>query len=441
VQLDSAPRPAPVRARLRAAACLLLASSIPGARAAAAATTQFDASGLLYGELDRAKVVEPTLRVMRLLDNGQSFSAGLVLDAITGASPSGAMPTGRAMTTTSASGTVTNHAPGEIPTSPFSDFRGALELGWHQPLGGIVATDLVTHYSREKDYQSIGGTAALSLDLMQRLTSVTVGGGYDYDNVFPVNGVPVGLSPVVAGTGGPPDEGPTNASAVTAAAATGGTSAAVKQVPSAVVGVSRILTRRWMVSLNASRIVQRGYLTEPYKIVSVIDPDSGTTVGSITEQRPTTRDRRDLLANSVYHFGTGVFYSSYRYYWDDWGVRSHTIDLKYRRDLAEETFFQPHVRLYAQTAADFFRFGVVQGEPLPTYASSDYRLGPLRSVTLGGTYGFHVPDYPGELTVRAEYILQWGDGHPSDAVGVQRTLDLMPPLHIATVMVGYTRTF
>ena len=126
---------------------------------------------------------------------------------------------------------------------------------------------------------------------------------------------------------------------------------------------------------------------------------------------------------------------------DDWGIRSHAIDLKYRRDLENKSWFQPHVRFYTQTPADFFRFSLIQGDPLPPYASSDFRLGPLRTVTLGGTYGFHIPNDPGELTVRAEYIVQWGNGHPSDAVGIQRTFDLLPPESIGSLLVGYTVQF
>jgi hypothetical protein len=274
-----------------------------------------------------------------------------------------------------------------------------------------------------------------------------VGGGFDYDNVFPVGGTAAGLtdagiSASGGGSGGDNDLPPGGAhTGLAEGPVIVSTNANLKRVASGVVGVSRVLTRRWLVAVNGSRIVQRGYLTEPYKIVSIIDPDSGTTVGALTELRPSTRDRKDLLASSVYHLERGVLYSSYRYYWDDWGVRSHTVDVRYRRDLADQAFFQPHVRYYTQTAADFFRFGLIRGDPLPAYATSDYRLGPLHSVTLGGTYGFRIPDQPGEFTARAEYILQWGDGHPPDAVGVQQQLDLMPPLHIATVMVGYTLSF
>jgi hypothetical protein len=54
---------APIRSRLRAAVCVLLATGLPGGpRAAEGGSTQLDSSVLLYGERDRADVVEPTVR-------------------------------------------------------------------------------------------------------------------------------------------------------------------------------------------------------------------------------------------------------------------------------------------------------------------------------------------------------------------------------------------
>jgi hypothetical protein len=136
-----------------------------------------------------------------------------------------------------------------------------------------------------------------------------------------------------------------------------------------------------------------------------------------------------------------VFYATYRYYWDDWGVKSHTVDLKYRTDLPEHDWLQPHLRYYTQTAADFFVFGLPLGAPLPRYATSDFRLGPLHSATLGLTYGCPVPNAPGEFTVRGEYMRQWGDGHPSTALGTQRTMDLFPSLDTFTLVAGYSVQF
>ena len=48
---------------------------------------------------------------------------------------------------------------------------------------------------------------------------------------------------------------------------------------------------------------------------------------------------------------------------------------------------------------------------------------------------------PGELTVRAEYLRQQGDGHPADAIGVQKTMDLLPPVNMGTGVVTWSVRF
>lgn len=95
MQLGCPSRASSIRGRLSTAACVLLASGAPAAaHADAGAVTQVDATMLLYGEESRANVAEPTVRVTRLYRSGRSLSAQLGLDVITGASPSGAMPSG-----------------------------------------------------------------------------------------------------------------------------------------------------------------------------------------------------------------------------------------------------------------------------------------------------------------------------------------------------------
>ncbi|HTK69673.1 MAG TPA: DUF3570 domain-containing protein [Candidatus Eisenbacteria bacterium] len=433
--------PATIRGKLGAAACMLLASVAPavGRADSSGAVTQVDGTLLLYGEQSRTKVAEPTVRVTRLQPSGRSLSGQVVLDVMTGATPTGAMPPGvvdstaalppdeapRVQTMTAASGGGggggSEHVPGpgDIPLAQFHDTRVALDAEWHEPITNIFGSTLGGYYSREKDYESVGASGKLSLDFLHKLTTLTLGGGVNRDHVFPSGGTPLPLSD------GTVLHDERNA----------------KDVTSALVGLSRVITRRWLISVNGSRTYEDGYLTEPYKVVSLIDPATGYTTGQITEGRPSTRQRTDVMTTMVYHFTSDVLHLSHRYYWDDWGVRSNTIDLKLRHDTGDSSFLQPHLRYYNQSQADFFTFGLVQGEPLPTYATSDYRLGPLSTATVGLTYGFHVPEQPGEFTIRAEYILQFGKGHPDTAMGVQQDFDLMPPVNIGSLVAGYSVAF
>jgi hypothetical protein len=214
---------------------------------------------------------------------------------------------------------------------------------------------------------------------------------------------------------------------------------------------------------------EKGYLTEPYKVLSLVDVTTGNVTGQVTEKRPSTRLRSSILANSVYHLSKDILYLSYRYYGDDWDVRSHTADARMRFEMGGSKYLQPHVRYYAQTAANFYAPALVTDAPLPSYASSDYRLGPLRTATIGLAYGFHVNGLPGRLSVRGEYVRQWlashgGGGGPGedddddddppggddDARGDPANATLatpasfqavIPPLNIASLLFGYSISF
>ena len=421
MQLTPAGRTSSLRGRLGAAACLLLASGMPAmAQAETGATTQFDATALLYGERNRANVAEPTARITRRFADGQSLSAQFGFDVITGASPSGALPTGLAQTTTSASGTVTTVPAGQMPLNSFKDSRYAADLEWQKPFLRSFLSTIGGHVSREKDYQSLGANGKLSADLLQHRTTLTVGGGVNRDRVFPVGGIPVGLSD---------------------GSAPAASSSSSKDVSTVMIGLSQVVTRRWLVGLNATRTFERGYLSEPYKVLSVLDGTTGMPSGQAMERRPSTRERQSVLASSVYHLTDDVLSLSYRHYRDDWQVRSHTFDIRYRRELGDGNYLEPHLRFYTQTAASFHRYGLVDGAPLPDFATADYRLGAMRSVTIGATYGFRIADSPGEWSVRAEYLGQFGNGHPGDAVGIQRQFDLFPTVNTGSLLIGYSIEF
>jgi Protein of unknown function (DUF3570) len=429
VQLDAPERPRAIRGKLRAATCFLLTAVAPGLAHAAdppatpapaptptpAPISQIDLTGLFYSE--RIRVLEPTIRYTRIYSNGRSFFGQLSIDSVTGASPNGTLPTGQTQTVTSASGRSRTVSAAGVPTVNFSDTRIALDGELHQPAGPFAFT-LGGHFSHEKDYQSLGGTGNVSIDFNRKLTTLDLGGGYNNDSVFPVGGTAVGMAPYgeLSGVASNP-----------------------KHVKTARIGLSQVLSRRWLVGVSASLSDEDGYLTDPYKALSIVNATTGFPIGAVSERRPDTRRRKSVQADSVYHFTSNILYLSYRHYWDDWGIGSETIDARYRVPVTDSTFVEPHVRLYTQTAADFYRFGLVQGASLPQYATSDYRMAGLQSVTLGATIGF-APDgstSTSEWTVRAEYIGQFGNGSPPGTVGIQRGLNLFPTVNTFTLVVNY----
>lgn len=407
-----------MRERLSSAALALLL--VPAAAAAAdSPATQIDYTTLFYGEQGRAQVLEPVVRATRLFGDGQVLSAQLTLDLITGASPSGALPAGTIQTTTSSSGRVVSTAANTIPTTKFEDRRAGLDADWKTQIGKYFSSTAGFHASRERDYQSLGVSGKVSAEMFQRLVTVTAGGGVDFDSVFPVGGTPIGLSDGTEVTHGDNS----------------------KRVTSLLFGVSRVMSRRWLVGLDASRTFERGYLTEPYKVISLVNFRTGLPDGQLTDNRPSTRARTSLLVSSVYHFDDDVLYSTYRYYRDTWGVRSNMIESRYRHDLKSGWYLEPHARFYHQTAADFFTFGLLNGLAPPEFATSDYRLGELTTTTLGLTFAFHAGSGLGLWTVRADYIRQAGGGSPPANLGVASSFDLTPAVNTVSLVAGYSFNF
>ncbi|MCB9357761.1 MAG: DUF3570 domain-containing protein [Calditrichaeota bacterium] len=408
------------RSRLRAATCTLLAVTAGGAMAADFGTKwTFEGASLLYSENKRTSVFEPLLIVKRDYGDGQTLQGKFVFDAMTGASPTGAAATNKVQTFTTPSGNRYQAQTGEVPLRHFQDQRASADINWTKPLSRKLRTELGGHASAETDYASLGATATMIGDFNQKLTTLTIGGGANDDRITPVGGVPVGLTRVNS-----LDHEETTLS---------------KNIVDGMIGVTQILTPRWLAQLNYSYAAEHGYLTEPYKVISVVDPITGETASGdyVYEKRPDQRARQSVMFSSAYHLKYDVLHISYRRYWDDWGIASNTIDLKYDLQLSDKVYLEPHWRSYHQTAADFYVYGLPRGAPLPEFASADYRFGDLTTQTIGAKIGIQTGEYQ-QFTARIEYMRQSGNEHPDEAVGVQRDFSLFPPIDILIMQVGYS---
>lgn len=380
-----------VRGALALATCSLLAGIPPSAHAAGE-EWEVDSAVLLYSEgSDRISLIEPVVSIRKALGDDEYFGARLVIDTLTGASPNGAIPLDQVQTFTTPSGNGEYRTEaGETPLDDtFRDTRVALSATWEKPLSERLRGVFGANFSTEYDYQSMGVTATLARDFNQRNTTLSAGLGYSQDTVEPVGGTPVGLTPMPAFPAVKTTEG----------------SSEDKTVTEVLLGITQVVNRRTLVQLNYTYGLDDGYLTDPYKILTVLD--SGNPPAYVYEKRPDERTRQTVFWRTLHQFDENVLDVSYRYYWDDWGVRSHTLDTRYRYELGAGHYLQPHLRLYRQGAADFYHYNLEAGS-IPEYASADYRLGEMTTTTLGLKYGW-VRSQNREFSVRAEYMNQSDD--------------------------------
>lgn len=118
------------------------------------------------------------------------------------------------------------------------------------------------------------------------------------------------------------------------------------------------------VGLQATR--HDGYLSDPYKRVYV----DGEI---LRDARPDMHSQAALLVRYRRAVSTdAALHADYRFAFDSWGLRSHTVELAWYQSLGSGWRIVPGLRYYSQRAARFYAPFVLAGDP--RYASSDFRL-------------------------------------------------------------------
>ena len=137
-------------------------------------------------------------------------------------------------------------------------------------------------------------------------------------------------------------------------------------------GINQVLDKYSTLQAGIGYTQLTGYLSDPYKF---------------EDRRP---DRRDQVTLSVQHkqfanvLDGAALHSSYRYYYDDWGIASHTLDFKWAQSLTlgkTRLIATPLVRYYTQSKADFY--SLKQNPADDVLNSSDYRLSSYGAFTIG----------------------------------------------------------
>jgi uncharacterized protein DUF3570 len=432
---------------LAAAAFGLLGAAGPGRSAAAEPQNpgspdwNVDTAFLYYGESD-GRVQDASLSAIAVRDLGddRKFTLDLGFDTLTGASPNGAIASDRPQTFTSPSGrgTYTTSA-GSVPLdSSFHDTRFAANASWSQPLARLYTVNAGIGVSSEIDYQHIGVNAGLTRDFNERNTTLNLSLAYGQDQVKPVGGVPIAFSAMPDAVdreeGIPPNRSGNSAN---------------KNVLDVLLGFTQVLGRHSLLRLNYSYSESNGYLTDPYKVLSVVDPLTGEplvrtpppgvegpTGVYLFENRPDSRRRQGVYAELRQDFSGKVLSLGYRYSTDDWNVDSHTLEARLLFPMGESSSFEPHLRYYTQTAASFYRYSVANGAPLLEFASADARLADMDAYTVGIKYARKTSG-GNEWNARLELYHQVSTPPSATLIGNQAANLKMPDFDAVILQFGY----
>lgn len=224
------------------------------------------------------------------------------------------------------------------------------------------------YISYEYNYASIGGDLhyALKTDDKNGEFSVKLQGYYDLVTlIYPSEFIPAGSITTNYGNHRGEDGHRDNL----------GTSP--RQTYTASFAYSQIINSRLQVALLGDVVGQNGYLGLPFH--RVYFSNGKDTI----EKLPESRFKLPIGARLNYFLGDDIILRSYyRYFFDNWGIRSNTANLEVAYKISPFFSISPFYRYYTQTQAKYF--APYEGHsPTDQYYTSNYEFSNFNSQFFG----------------------------------------------------------
>jgi len=226
----------------------------------------------------------------------------------------------------------------------FKKNRGQVIVGLEQGIGDNSSLVGSYYHSREVDYLSHSVVGSIKQELFQKNLTILVRGQYTFDKV----GELLSSGQVFNRT---------------------------KETQQANFTITQLLSPVLVLRFGGDAMYQFGFLSDPYRKVERV---AGTTTQLLSENHPGERWRQAAWAELSRYLKTvdASVVVNYRYYWDDWGVKSHTAQIKTNKYITKNWIFSPEYRYYIQNDADF---GGYPGD----FFTGDYKLKSFDSQNIG----------------------------------------------------------
>lgn len=268
-------------------------------------------------------------------------------------------------------------------------------INWTMEKDNGNAFGIGTYYSAEYNYKSIG----LDVHVTKKFNSnselnAKVSGFFDKVKMI----YPSELIPGVSST--PVTTGPTyytTASGRRVSLSEGFGNDASESIPSssrntytASVSYAQVINKELQASVDVDLVSQNGYLGLPFHRVYFTDGSAQV------ENLPSSRIKLPVGFRLNYFMGDHVIFRTYyRYYQDDWGIKSHTAELEVPVKLNVFFSISPFFRYYTQTASTYFG-AYATHKTSDQFYTSNYSLSALNSQFMG--VGMHLAPPKGIFT-------------------------------------------
>lgn len=166
---------------------------------------------------------------------------------------------------------------------------------------------------------------------------------------------------------------------------------------------AQIVNKNFQIMFLADVITQSGYLGLPFH--RVYFDDSSVHV----EKLPDTRLKIPVAVRASYFLGDNfIIRGYYRFYTDDWGLKSHTADIEVPVKLSTVFSLSPFYRYYTQSGVKYFK-GFEQHTAGEEFYTSNYDLSKFDSSFFG--MGMKYTPLKGVLGMKHFHTLELRYGH------------------------------
>lgn len=187
------------------------------------------------------------------------------------------------------------------------------------------------YYSTENDYIGRMATVSANADFNQKNTNLSAFYSYGWDDIDPI----------------------------------GVDTSHTRKSHNADVALTQALSPNMIGRVGVDFSYVDGFQSNPYRTVN-----AGGQI--LAENHPLARMRTAMFFKLSRYFRTQAAVNvEYRYYRDDWEVRSHTLNVFYHQYFSDKVLIRYRYRYYDQTQAEFFKSSYSQPQ---SYMTSDYKL-------------------------------------------------------------------
>jgi hypothetical protein len=179
---------------------------------------------------------------------------------------------------------------------------------------------------------------------------------------------------------------------------------------SAAISLSQVINKRLQMMFMLELVKQDGFLALPFHRVYF------NTGAVASEKLPSSRFKVPAGIRANYFLGDKIVLRSfYRFYYDDWGLLSNTIDIEASYKITPFISVIPFYRFYDQSAIDYFA-PYANHKPTDEFYTSNYDLSKFNSNFFGA--GFRLAPLKGIFGIKNWNMIEIRHGHYNRTTGL-----------------------